>query len=201
MKCHAAQGYEVGDVRGGISVSIPMTPLQTVARVRERWLLGIHGGFWLLGLLGLFVAVRRLVAQDRERARAELRLQESEHKFRTLFQSSSDAVMMLRDGRFFDCNDATLEIFGAGTRAEFLDRHPGSLSPPTQPDGKASSELADELMAEAIREGRSFFEWRHRRLDDEEFCAEVLRAARGDQGADELPLVANDDCRLSSLIN
>jgi hypothetical protein len=26
LKCHAHQGYQVGDVRGGISVSVPMAP-------------------------------------------------------------------------------------------------------------------------------------------------------------------------------
>ena len=32
LKCHADQGYRVGDIRGGISVSVLMSPLRTIER-------------------------------------------------------------------------------------------------------------------------------------------------------------------------
>lgn len=50
LKCHAEQGYEVGDIRGGISVSIPMAPLEEAARQHgaANWL--AHGLLWALGL-------------------------------------------------------------------------------------------------------------------------------------------------------
>ena len=32
LRCHAAQGYKVGDIRGGISISVPMTPFYAVAQ-------------------------------------------------------------------------------------------------------------------------------------------------------------------------
>ncbi|MGD1993021.1 MAG: PAS domain-containing protein, partial [Anaerolineae bacterium] len=50
LQCHAQQGYEVGDVRGGISVSIPMAPLREAARRHgtANWL--AHGVLWVLGL-------------------------------------------------------------------------------------------------------------------------------------------------------
>ncbi|MFZ4791908.1 MAG: c-type heme family protein [Candidatus Competibacteraceae bacterium] len=30
LKCHAFQGYQVGDVRGGIGVAVPISPIWTI---------------------------------------------------------------------------------------------------------------------------------------------------------------------------
>ncbi len=43
-----------------------------------------------------------------------------------------------------------------------------------QPDGGSSAERAQELIATALREGSSFFEWEHQRLNGKPFAAEVL---------------------------
>ena len=60
LKCHAEQGYKVGDIRGGISVAVPMSPLMQAAS-GEFYALSIgHGVLWLLGLAGLFVGGKRL---------------------------------------------------------------------------------------------------------------------------------------------
>jgi PAS domain S-box-containing protein len=50
LRCHAEQGYQVGDIRGGISVSIPVAPLEEAARQHgaANWL--AHGVLWVLGL-------------------------------------------------------------------------------------------------------------------------------------------------------
>jgi signal transduction histidine kinase len=53
MQCHAQQGYRVGDIRGGISVSLPYTPILalTLGSVRQAWL--SHGAvFALVAALG-----------------------------------------------------------------------------------------------------------------------------------------------------
>jgi len=39
--------------------------------------------------------------------------------FRALYELSSDAVILLDEKGFFDCNDATLQIFGCASREEF----------------------------------------------------------------------------------
>ncbi|MEA3465615.1 MAG: DUF3365 domain-containing protein, partial [Thermodesulfobacteriota bacterium] len=63
LKCHAKQGYKEGDIRGGISVSVPMGAYTTMAW-RQIVALGAgHGTVWLLGLFGLGVLVRHINAQ------------------------------------------------------------------------------------------------------------------------------------------
>ena len=55
LKCHATQGYRVGDVIGGISVSIPMGFLWAV---KQQQLNAIWMGYivlWLMGLAGIGV--------------------------------------------------------------------------------------------------------------------------------------------------
>ena len=49
-------------------------------------------------------------------------LTESEKKFRTLYESSSDAVMLLDENGFFDCNAATLQMFSVNSREAIAPR-------------------------------------------------------------------------------
>ena len=99
----------------------------------------------------------------------------SETKFRTLFDSTSDAVMLLDEKGFFDCNEATLKIFGCATREDFYTKHFADLSPQQQPDGTDSMTLASRMIATAIEKGGHRFDWMHKRNDTgETFPAEVL---------------------------
>jgi PAS domain S-box-containing protein len=108
------------------------------------------------------------------RKRTETALAESELKYRRLFESSNDAIMLLDTERFFDCNQATLRVFGCSTRDEFLGKHPADVSPPRQADGRDSRVAADEKMAAALKTGRNYFEWLHQRADGTVFPADVL---------------------------
>jgi diguanylate cyclase (GGDEF)-like protein/PAS domain S-box-containing protein len=110
-----------------------------------------------------------------ERKLREEVLHQSETRLRTLYDSTSDAVMMLDEKGFFDCNRATLEMFGCATKKEFCSKHPADLSPPEQPCGMESRMLADEQIATAMEKGYNRFEWLHRRAsNDKDFPAEVL---------------------------
>jgi len=110
---------------------------------------------------------------ETRRVAAELR--RSEGHYRALYDGSRDAVMMLDENGFVECNRAATELFGFTEGAERTIRHPADLSPPTQPDGRSSRDAADELLAVAHRDGSVRFEWVHRRFDTgEPFPAEVL---------------------------
>ena len=56
-------------------------------------------------------------------------LRRSEMKFRTLYDSTGDAVILMDEKSVFDCNDAALKIFGCATREELYGMHPADLLP------------------------------------------------------------------------
>ena len=80
-------------------------------------------------------------------------LRRAETKFHTLYDSTRDAVMLLDTKGFFDCNPATLKVFGCATREEFCSKHPADVSPPMQPDGTDSLTLANQRIATALEKG------------------------------------------------
>jgi hypothetical protein len=71
LKCHAEQGYKVGDLRGGISVSVPMAPIQAIARGHALMLAVGHFVLWLLGVGGISLGGQRLKQRIQERKYAE----------------------------------------------------------------------------------------------------------------------------------
>ncbi len=60
LKCHGAQGYKEGDVRGGVGVSLSTAPLFAKARAGIiNWSLTL-GLVWLLGLCGIGLGARTI---------------------------------------------------------------------------------------------------------------------------------------------
>lgn len=99
----------------------------------------------------------------------------SEKKFRAIFNFTHDAVMLLDENRFLDCNNATLKVFGCRTVEEFCSYHPADLSPKVQPCGTESFLLAAEHIKKAMTTGYDRFEWVHQKGDVKTiFYADVL---------------------------
>jgi PAS domain S-box-containing protein len=124
--------------------------------------------------------------------RVEEALRVSEEKYRGLYESSLDAVMLLDDRGFIDCNPAALKHFGMKDKAEFRSKHPAELSPTMQPNGDRSVDMADRLIAEAYRAGTCRFEWMHRRQDGSDFPCEIMLSSLMIGGRQVLQAVARD---------
>ena len=60
LQCHAAQGHQVGDIRGGMSISIPIAPLENIYKNQLRQLLFTHIFFWIIGLLTITLSFKTL---------------------------------------------------------------------------------------------------------------------------------------------
>ncbi|MDX1284206.1 MAG: transporter substrate-binding domain-containing protein, partial [Draconibacterium sp.] len=150
------------------------------------WKIGI--GILLVILMVLFWN-RRLAVVVQNRTKE---LQESEEKFRKVFEVSHDANVLITENRFVECNTATLEMFGFDNKDEILKKHPVDLSPEIQPDGKSSLIKANELMEEAFKGESRAFEWIHMRKDGSLFSAEVLLSPMSWKGQDVLQAVIRD---------
>lgn len=100
----------------------------------------------------------------------------NERMFELLFERSADAIWLYepQTGVFVDCNQAAVELLGAGSREQLIRTRPEDLSPPTQPDGTSSHDKALEVSELANRLGGYRFEWVARRFDGKEIPLEVL---------------------------
>ncbi|MCK5311561.1 MAG: PAS domain S-box protein [Desulfobacteraceae bacterium] len=99
--------------------------------------------------------------------------QNSDEKYRILFEKSKDAILIIENSQFIDCNQATVEMLGYKNKTEFLKTHPAELSPDLQQDGEDSYTKAKAMIDLALKNGSHKFEWNHLRADGEIIPIEV----------------------------
>ncbi len=109
-----------------------------------------------------------------ENKKAEKELFESQLKYRTLFDSSADAIFIIEypDGAIVDCNNKTLEMFRCSAE-EIIGKSSAELSSPRQADDGDSAKRIREIIFDLPVQRTIRFEWLHRRFDGEIFDAEV----------------------------
>ncbi len=96
-----------------------------------------------------------------------------EEKFRILYETLTDAVVVFGTDRFVDANPAALRMFGFARKEDFCSKHPSDLSPAFQPNGEDSRALAETIVCRCRAEGTITFPWLHQRTDRSTFSAEV----------------------------
>ncbi len=130
LKCHADQGYKVGDLRGGISVSVPMDPLYAIGR---SYMYAMSCGLailWVLGLISIGLSTKGLKRQI-----SELNSVKSERlRLATAIEQAAESITIINpDGVIQFVNPAFEELAGCtfdeavgATWESFLDKtkHP-----------------------------------------------------------------------------
>jgi PAS domain S-box-containing protein len=156
----------------------------------SEYLVQVHLETSILGERSVFVAIILDITEQNKTAEE---LERSDILFRALYDSTDDAVMLLDEKGFIDCNDATLRVFGCKSKEEFCTLHPSDLSPSEQPCGAESLTLANQQIAKAHQDGVHRFDWMHKRLDaNKEFPAEILLNAMELNGHKVLQAVVRD---------
>ncbi len=157
----------------------------------------LNPAFWLIGILcmafTIFVSLRirskfferreselkRLVnsqthalqeALVRER-RISQALQQSETRYRMLFTSARDGIMILKDDKVIDANEQAWRMFGYD-KESFLGISLRELYPDIQPDGRLSEEKALRQLARS-RWDAHYEHWKQKRKDGSLFDAEI----------------------------
>lgn len=122
---------------------------------------------------------------------AELKLKESEQRYRTLFETASDAILILKDGLVVDCNKQSLEMFRC-SRQELIGRSPEEISPEVQPDGLVFAERGAPYIVKAMQGTQQKFEWLHSRFDGTLFPAAISLNAINLGGETYLQVIIRD---------
>jgi PAS domain S-box-containing protein len=114
LKCHGHQGYKIGDIRGGISIAVPLRPHFEAEAKEQKAILLSHVFFWFIGTGGIMLFFRNI-------QRHQQQIIESEEKYRMLFESNPHPMWVydLDTLKFLTVNDAAVEHYGY-SRDEFL---------------------------------------------------------------------------------
>lgn len=112
LGCHAQQGYKIGDIRGGISVAVPMAPI--LAEHSQYPLVLGHFGLWFLGLAGIIVGARRLDQSTSEKIKAQEAAAAATMAVRTIEGMMDSVVLTDREGKITHTNKAFTDTFGWG---------------------------------------------------------------------------------------
>jgi PAS domain S-box-containing protein len=83
LKCHGVQGHRIGDIRGGISIAIPLNEYYAGEKKVRNYLLSGYLSLWILGCAGIFIF-------SRKRAYYEKELVEAQNIFRTVCDWTQD---------------------------------------------------------------------------------------------------------------
>jgi PAS domain S-box-containing protein len=99
---------------------------------------------------------------ERRVAERTAELTTSEARFRALVEHAPEAIVVFEGdtGRFLFGNEHACALYGVPME-RLSELTPADVSPELQPNGRRSSELARELMAEALAGGMPVFEWTH----------------------------------------
>ncbi|MBN1390901.1 MAG: PAS domain S-box protein [Candidatus Thermoplasmatota archaeon] len=122
---------------------------------------------------------------------AQRLVHESEMKFRAIYESAMDAMILTDNETFFECNDATKNMFGI-TDVEFIQKKYHFFSPPTQPHGEESQVILSRHMETARHNGLARFDWVHRRFDGTNFQTETIITPMNLYGKESLLIVIRD---------
>ena len=134
---------------------------------------------------GILIGGRGILIDVTERKESEIRISQSEQKYKALFEYSPDGYLIFQDGIFVECNKASERLIG-GSRADIIGKRPDEISPECQPNGKRSLDYVIEVVNKAFATGTNEFEWTHKRVDGTEFLALIHLAPVHYEGRDAL---------------
>jgi len=111
-----------------------------------------------------------------EKKLIQQKLIENEKKYRELYDSSFDAIMIIDPLKikYISGNSAAIKLFGFENEKEFIKYGPVELSPKYQKNKIFSKKKAKEMINIALKKGSNSFEWTHMTKNKKLFDASVL---------------------------
>jgi len=146
----------------------------------------------VLGILATLLAVMVAVLVGRYLMKQTRQLETERLKYQTLFETNSDAVVILNDKTFTDCNPATLALFGMNSVDEFLQMPIQQLGTTMQANGTTAKDHAMRYIALAHEQGHAVMDWQGRRQDGSVFSAEIALHAMQLEGQPVIQAIMRD---------
>ncbi|MFA7419313.1 MAG: PAS domain S-box protein [Melioribacteraceae bacterium] len=142
LKCHRQQGYKLGDVRGGISISLPYSNYLLQSNLEKDDSLQVHLMVAFIGLVVLFVTYKKT-------SYYKVKLDIEETNYRLLSEMSPDAIIVHQADKILFANDAAAKILKLDNTSYLLGK---SVMSYLHPD---SIESVAERITRLMKEGGS----------------------------------------------
>jgi PAS domain S-box-containing protein len=97
LKCHAVQGYKLGDIRGGVSMSVPLSQFTSGKNVQLAGGIIAHSFIWLSGLGLISFGSRRLYRSAGDLHIQTIQLQDEVAERQMAQESLQDQAAMLEE--------------------------------------------------------------------------------------------------------
>ncbi|BAF72432.1 EAL domain-containing protein [Sulfurovum sp. NBC37-1] len=176
-----AYGYKLGEIRGVMHIKIKDRDL--FAGLYDNFLSSLLAAIliYVLLLVVIYLLIKRIRHKDKEYLeklekdieKKTREINKQKETFETLFEKSSDGILIVDGSTFIECNEKMVEILKYDSKEKLLNMHYTSMVPKFQPDGRNSYEKSKEMVLLAKKYKGYQFECVYIRADGEKFLAEV----------------------------
>jgi PAS domain S-box-containing protein len=128
LNCHGHQGYLPGDIRGAMSIAVPMEPYYEAAKITAGTTLITHLFLWLIGSGAIVLYSGGL-------RRYQTEIEQSERKFRIVSEFAYDFNFWVRENGEFVFMSPSCERLTGYSQAEFME-NPELLNSIIHPDDR-----------------------------------------------------------------
>ena len=122
-----------------------------------------------------------LMKKNKDLMRMQHACEINEARYKAVFDNSPDALFLMENDLYVDCNIRALELFNC-SRKDILNQNSLKFSPTLQPDGIESSVGVKQHITAALQGLKQSFKWRHLRADGSSFDAQVRLNRIGKNG-------------------
>ncbi len=164
---------------------------KSLLNLNSRFLItsSLFGAFVVLAFISFAVITeknQKLAVAVADRRKAMEFLRGTESNFKRVFHNTQDAILLLEEDVFIDCNDTVVKMLGAKNKEQIINTHPAEISPPQQPDGQDSAEKAVEIFAQVRKKGFHRFEWELKKINGDVFPVMVSLSLLLVQGKEQI---------------
>lgn len=153
LKCHGQENYKVGDIRGGITTSIPLARFGIANQEQLKMLKWGHFLWWILGISGIAISYLGMRKRIIERERVQAALDNLRHQQEQILTAAGEGIYGVdREGITTFVNPAAAKMLGwepedlVGRSQHYTIHH-------TKPDGSPYPEEECPISA-AIYDGK-----------------------------------------------
>ncbi len=123
LKCHAQQGYKVGDIRGGVTVMLPMKEIYEKKEIAVTNLIISHILSWFYGVIFISFFYRKIIETLSQQEKLNNELINKEYFLRTIIGTSSNFIITSNGENLELINQAALDFIGYETQEDFKKEH------------------------------------------------------------------------------